>query len=392
MQSFSFDERGTRRLIDDPGSSDSTFPYDFVNDNNISVSTSSDHPKPARRLTLVDSIAILVGIIIGSGIFSSPGLALDRAGSPGLVLISWSLSGILVTLAAQCYLELGAMMPSAGGDFDYLKRAYGEQAAFSFAWYNFFVGKTGSQAIIATIFGRYFQSVIKGDTSSLLSDDTSADEDTITTKLLGVGLITIITIINCAGIKESAVVSIVLTSIKVLLVIMVFIFAIVYASHSNSNSRTISYNLSASSSFNGSNDFFSFATSMIACLWCFDGFADGNFLQEEMINPIRDLPWMICFGLGLVTCCYLLINIGYLSVLDKSTIIDSSAIAVQFGTTVSDSLFSSSSALPIILALGVSLSTMGSINGSIMTGGAPYAVCIHVSPCFMCICFIHFYK
>ena len=111
------------------------------------------HSAPNRVLSYVDGTAVLVGIMIGSGVFSSPGLALERAGSSGEMMLAWCVSGMLVFFCSSCYIELGGMMPSAGGDFDYLTRAFGDRAAFAFAWYNFFIGKSGSQAIIATIFG-----------------------------------------------------------------------------------------------------------------------------------------------------------------------------------------------------------------------------------------------
>lgn len=329
--------------------------------------------KPERKLTAVDGVAIVVGIIIGSGIFSSPGLALERCGSSGSVLIAWSLSGLVAMQAAFCYLELGSFIPSAGGDFDYLQRAYGERMAFSFAWFNFFVSKTGSQAIIATIFGRYFEAVILGDTSSLEGDDNSEPKESTTSKVAAVCLIVFITLLNCTGIKESAVLSMVLTTTKVLLIVMVFIFALVYISYSDESRQVVQENLSPSSSFNGTNNFLKFGSSLVACLWSFDGFADGNFLLEELIHPIRDLPRIILGGMTLVTVCYLLINIGYLSVLDKQTIIDSKAIAVQFGDTVSDTLFhKGKNVLALVLAFGVSMSTAGALNGSIMTGGRAF--------------------
>jgi amino acid transporter len=243
--------------------------------------------------------------------------------------------------------------------------------AFTFAWFNFFVSKTGSQAIIATIFGRYFEAVLAGDTSSLVDDSSSSDsKESPTSKAAAVILIIVITLLNCAGIKESAVLSMVLTTTKVLLVLLVFVFAIVYISYDKSSADVERQNLSPDTSFNGSNNFLHFGSALVACLWSFDGFADGNFLLEELVHPIRDLPRIIFVALTLVTICYLLINIGYLSVLDKQTIIDSKAIAVQFGDTVSDTLFhKGKNVLALILAFGVSLSTAGAANGSIMTGG-----------------------
>ena len=114
------------------------------------------------RYSFIDALGIVCGIIIGSGIFSSPGVALERAGSPGLTLIAWAFAGCLVICTASCYMELASLMPKAGGDFEYLKRAFGDRAGFSFAWFNFWISKTGSQAIIVTIFGRYFDVLIGG--------------------------------------------------------------------------------------------------------------------------------------------------------------------------------------------------------------------------------------
>lgn len=331
---------------------------------------SNNKTAPSKRLTWIDGVAIIVGIMIGSGVFSSPGLALRRAGSPAVDLIAWSASGILVFLAAQCYLELGGMMPSAGGDFDYIGRAFGDRTAFSFAWFNFFVSKTGSQAIIATIFGRYFEAVVSSNTSHLVN--ASGQNETPTSKALAVLSIVVITALNCAGIKESAYVSIFLTTIKVLLVLSVFTFAIIFAASSKEHAVNISQNLSPTTSFQHSNGVVKFGTAMVACLWCYDGFGDGNFLQEEMVNPVRDLPRIIRAGLALVTACYILINVGYFSVLSVDQIISSKAIAVEYGDAVSDMFKTSKQVLPSALAFGVSLSTIGSLNGSIMTGGRAF--------------------
>ena len=92
-----------------------------------------------RSLTFYDGFGCVVGIMIGSGIFSSPGLAMERAGSSGLVLFAWVAAGLLVSNTCLVYSELAAMIPTAGGDFDYLRRAYGDKAAFAFAWFNFWV-------------------------------------------------------------------------------------------------------------------------------------------------------------------------------------------------------------------------------------------------------------
>lgn len=156
-------------------------------------------------------------------------------------------------------------MPSAGGDFDYLKRAYGPRVAFSFAWYNFFIGKTGSQAIISLIFGRYFEAVLLNDLSRLQfsssdSSSSSTHSESYTSKFLAITLIILTTFINCVGIKESAIFSIILTITKVILVLLVFLFAIIFILIHTSNSTIAYHNLSPKYSFDGTKDIFYFGS------------------------------------------------------------------------------------------------------------------------------------
>ena len=310
-----------------------------------------------RSLTFVDSYSIIVGIIIGSGIFSSPGVALSRAGSTGAVLIAWFLSGILVCVTAQCYFELGSLFPTAGGDYDYLMAAYGEATAFSFAWFNFFISKPGSQAIIATIFGRYISSIdmIRNNNYS----QTISTEESASTKFFAILLIVILTFLNCSGLKESTYLQKILTGAKIFLVLSIFLISMVYSY----NYPTKFYeNLSPSISFQDTK-VLSFGSAMIACLWSFDGWADMNFMLEELLDT-RQLPSIVWASLFTVTFIYILANIAYFSVLSKDEVMNSPAIAVQVGHIIDPSFI-----LPAIFSLGVALSAAGSDNGSIMTGG-----------------------
>jgi amino acid transporter len=335
----------------------------LLNNKDELVVTTEEKTELKRSLSFFDSWAIVVGIIIGSGIFSSPGLALSHAGSPGLDLVAWAVSGCLVMITAQGYFELGMMMPGAGGDYEYLNRAYGKVVAFSFAFFNFFISKSGSQAIIATIFGRYVERIIFNNTSTTTINDEEGES--FTTKVCAVSLIIFITLVNCAGIKESTKLQNALTILKIILVIFLFIVSLIYAINSSS---TMESNLSFKTSFNGSNGILNFGSAMVACLWSFDGWADLNFMMEEILD-VRQLPMIVLSGLATVTFIYLLANFAYLSVLSANDVENSSAIAVDLGNTVSGELFNSSHVLSLIFAFGVALSTMGSNNGSIMTGG-----------------------
>lgn len=192
-------------------------------------------PSLSRTLGFVDGVCILISIIIGSGIFSSPGETLNRSGSPGAALISWCISGsyehfsvspivlgFLVIIASFCYAELGAMMPSTGGDFNYLYKAYGDYAAFSFTWFYFWISKPGSQAIVATVFGNYLVQLFTGLGNS--------DGNTTTAKILSVTLLVSLIILNCLGVKSSKSIANVLTCLKIALIFLVFVSGIVYVS------------------------------------------------------------------------------------------------------------------------------------------------------------------
>jgi amino acid transporter len=345
----------------------------IVSEQNPKAETSSSQSLK-RSLTFTDGLGIIVGIIIGSGIFSSPGVALSRAGSSGAMILAWIVSGILVFLASQCYMELAGMFPSAGGDYEYLSQAYGEYMAFSFAWFYFFISKTGSCAIIALVFARYIEYVLDlthHSSNSSMSNIHNGGEETFTSKAIAIAVVIIISAINCQEVSESAFVQKVMTSLKLLLVLMLFLLALLYLvipSSIESSSDTNTGGSKSSSLFAGTANIASFSSSLIACLWCFDGWADLNFMQEELIRPEVDFVRTMLSGIAIVTVAYVLANIAYLSVLPNSDIIASNAIAIDVGHQI-DASWKSGNFFATIFALGVAFSAAGSLNGTIMTGG-----------------------
>jgi L-type amino acid transporter 9 len=310
-----------------------------------------------RTLGFYDGLGVMISIMIGSGIYASPGVALERSGSPGASLLAWCTSGILVCIASLCYVELGAMIPTAGGDFDYLTKAYGPAAGFSFAWYCFWICKPGAQAIIATVFGNYLMMAITGDT-------TIFDGNHILTypKLLAVLLIFILTLVNCLGVKESSKIINFLTILKLLLVVMLLLFSLYFITYIDHNTMYTNFSnrVFMDDKILHYNNFF---TSMIPCLFAFDGWADVNYLMEELIDSHIILHKLIVCGVVLVTICYVIANIAYLTVLPSLDIMTSNAVALNFGNAVLGKFGT------LIFSVGVALSTMGSTNGSILTGG-----------------------
>jgi amino acid transporter len=203
-----------------------------------SVSSLSGERRLQRRLGFWDGTCILITIIIGSGIFSSPGETLDRSGSPMGALVAWTISGVLVITAALCYAELGALMPSSGGDYEYLLKVYGKSTAFSFAWFYFWIAKTGGQAIISTVFGNYIIKLYSGlrDTDDD-GDDDGSEGNPYVAKSFAMGLIVIMTTLNMLGVKESSFVVNSLTALKLALVAVLCFSGIYYVSKNTDTAR-----------------------------------------------------------------------------------------------------------------------------------------------------------
>lgn len=314
-----------------------------------------------KSLTFIDGLGIIIGIVIGSGVFSSPGVTLTRAGSPINAMLAWLTAGILVFLASQCYMELGRMFPSSGGDYEYLKQTYGDVVAFTFTWFYFWISKSGSQAIIGTIFGRYFTSLLELISNRSLNIGYYGNES-ITTKLFAIVCIIILTINNCRSVKESATVQNVFATLKVLLIIILLLISVIYVIFVEH--ETLQVNMSSKAPLSLS----SLVFSLIPCLWSFDGWGDLNFMQEELKDPANDFHRVITFGIMIITVCFLLANLSYFAVLQSEQILSTATIAETVGLSM-DETFSTQRLFSIIFSLGVAVSTVGSMNGSIMTGG-----------------------
>jgi amino acid transporter len=308
-----------------------------------------------RYLGYYDGMGVIISIMIGSGIFASPGIVLQRAGSPLLVLLAWLLSGVIVMITSLCYTELGSRYPSAGGDYEYLTRAYGKPIGFSFIWYYFWISKPGSQAIIATVFGDYFFRALTGM-------PPSAADDSYLQKIFSVSLILVLTFINCLGIKESSTVINILTFMKLMLIVFIAISGVVFVTHDSSILRENFTSHHSSSSSSGQP--MTFFSSLIPCLWAYDGWADLNFLLEELKAPLngRSLSLLVCSSIAVVMLCYFCTNIAYFIVLPAESILSTTTVGLDYGQSVHR-------VAGVVMTLGIMFSTIGSAHGSILTGG-----------------------
>ncbi|KAL4914265.1 amidase signature domain-containing protein [Aspergillus aurantiobrunneus] len=306
-----------------------------------------------KTLSYINGLSLVVGLVIGSGIFSSPSQVNANAGSPGGTLIAWIVAGFLAWTGAASYAELGGAIPLNGGAQAYLSKIFGELAGFLFTWCAVLVLKPGSAAIISIIFGEY---VVR----AVLGAEVEQINPWINKGVAFCGLF-VVTCLNCLSTRLAARIGDLFMFFKFVALIGVTIIGIVVAATGLSSKGRANEEWKTSW-FEGTNmDISGWAMALYAGLWAFDGWDNTNYVTGEFKNPNRDLPRVIHTAMPLVIVCYLLANISYFLVLPHSTIEASNTIAVQFG----DKVFGGVGAL--IFALVVSASCFGALNATIFT-------------------------
>ncbi|KAL8698466.1 MAG: hypothetical protein Q9201_006561, partial [Fulgogasparrea decipioides] len=319
-----------------------------------------------KSITYLNGLSLIVGLIIGSGIFSSPAQITTNAGSPGASLIVWLVAGILAWTGAASYAELGGAIPLNGGAQVYLSKIFGDLFGFLFTWCSVFVLKPGSAAIIAIILGEY---VVRAFTPSSRSSTDPLPETTLSTIWINKGIsllaLTCVTVLNCVSTKLATRTGDLFMFFKFLALLSIAITGLVVAF---TNTTLTSYSPNdewkSDSWFAGTNTNPSnWAVALYAGLWAFDGWDNTNFVLGEFRNPTRDLPRVIHTAMPLVILSYLLATLSYTLVLPAKTIASSNTIAVTFGARV----FGPTGAL--ILALFVSASCFGALNATTFTSG-----------------------
>ncbi|CAI6334007.1 unnamed protein product [Periconia digitata] len=306
-----------------------------------------------KSLTYLNGLSLVVGLIIGSGIFSSPSQVNRNAGSPGASLLVWAIAGILAWTGAASYAELGGAIPLNGGAQVYLSKIFGEWAGFLFTWCAVVVLKPGSAAIIAIIFGEYIVRAFMGP---------DALEAVWLNKGVGLAGLVVVTLLNCISTKLGTRSADVFMFLKFVALLGVTIIGIVVAVTGFSYTGEANDDWKTKGWFEGtSTNISNWAVALYSGLWAFDGWDNVNYVTGEFKNPAKDLPRVIHTSLPLVILCYIMANVAYFLVLPTSLIESSNAIAVAFGHQVFGPIGS------FILALFVSGSCFGALNATTFT-------------------------
>jgi len=324
--------------------------------------TASDvsvRPELARDLGASHATAIVVGTIIGSGIFLVPAEMMQAAGSAKLVYLAWLVGGLLSFFGAITYAELGAMKPQAGGEYVYIRDGYGPLAAFLYAWTWFLIAKPASIATLATGFVR-----VLGTFSALsfLANKVVSVPFSITYgQLLAIMAAILISLLNYIGIKKAGDFQLVFTVLKVVIILSIVVLGFSYSRGSWQNFAGI---------FTGARGGMAgFMAALVAALWAYDGWNDLNMVSGEVRNPERNIPIALIFGVALVAMLYMLVNAAVQYVLPASSIAASPRPASDAMALVLGSLGAG------IVSAGMALSMLVAMNGTVMSGArVPFAV------------------
>lgn len=334
-----------------------------MNDNS-SVHTSSDATQSSKRNTkklgLFLTTSIMIGTMIGSGIFKKAGPMAELLGSPVLLLGVWVLAGFITLCGALANAEIAGVIPSEGGQYKYFQIMYGELVAFLYGWSILLVIQTGSIAGIAYIFSEYLITVVPLHTKltsliHVVGSDSILISKELSVKLTTIGLILLLTLVNIRGVLFGAWTSGIFTTLKIGAVLVMILLCYGYADAQISN-----ITMTPTHSLGGIALFGAVIAALSKAFWAYDGWNSITYISSEISNPQRTIPKALIAGVCIVILLYCLLNTAFVVVLPIQEIASSSLVA----SDVMQKVIGSHGAIAI--AVVVMVSTFGAVNGTIL--------------------------
>jgi APA family basic amino acid/polyamine antiporter len=329
-----------------------------------------------RGLGLIAAISIVVGNVIGTGVFLKTRVMTCNVGTPGMVITVWIAAGILSLAGALTYAELAAMMPRAGGEYVFVREAYGTGAGFLYGWMQIFIAKTGSQASVAVALAIFLNDLTGGAlkanyfTLPIFGYEIPFGH----LQVVALAAIAIVTLINCATVIVSGHVAAFLTVIKIALVLCVGIGAFLFSREGSWSHFTMldvggaCEGVSASARFGVAG----FGAAMLGALWGYDGWNNLTLVAGEVKNPQRNIPLALIGGMLLIITLYVFVNIAYFYALTPTQIASvpkASSVAAEVARTFMGPVAVS------LIAAALLASSVGTLHTSILTGArVPYAM------------------
>ena len=321
--------------------------------------------KLQRVLGLWSAVSIVIGTVIGSGVFLVPSSMIRNVGSVEKLFVVWIVAGLLSLFGALTYAELAAAMPEAGGEFVYLSAAYGPFWGFLYGWTQFWVAKSGSIATLAAGFYTYLTLFFPalglpilvlpwhiGPGGALLEIHYG--------QLVAIAVILILASVNYVGVRSGGNLQVTVTAVKMALIAAVIVIGIFCRQGDYSHLRL---HVSSAAGIAG------FFAAMVSALWAYDGWNNVSMVSSEIRDPGRNLPRSLILGTVVVIGTYLLINLAYFHVLSPAQVASSHRVAADMMSV----LYGSAAARAITIAVLISI--IAALNGSILSGArVPYAM------------------
>ncbi len=336
------------------------------------MTASGDAGKPAfarvhliRALGLFDATTIIMGGMIGSGIFIVSADMARALGSPGLLLAAWVVTALMTVMSALSYGELAAAMPHAGGQYVFLREAYGPLFGFLYGWTLFLVIQTGTIAAVVVAFAKFLGLFVPWISASTKLLSLPLGYSITSQHLTAILIVALLTWLNCRGLRQGATVQNVFTVAKIGGLLVLLVVGFMFPANPEAQSANFS-NLFPDSISLGTLAVLGGA--LVGSLFSADAWNNVTFTGSEVVNPQRNLPRSLFFGTAAVSIIYLLINIVYLRVLPLASI--ASAPEDRVGTLAAQSLMGPWGLTFINLAILVS--TFGCANGLILSGARVY--------------------
>ena len=298
--------------------------------------------QPRATLTLFDAVAMIVGLIVGAGIFGTPSIVAGAAGSAEAMLAVWVAGGIFAVIGALCYGELATAFPSAGGEYHFIRRAFGPSLAFLYGWARMTVIVAGSIGVFAYLFGDYLSRVVN------LGPHSSA--------IWAALVVVVLTIVNYAGIREGKATQNVFTVLEVCGLMLIVIAGLMLAPEPAPATPAAA---------GGSNPWYfgaGLATAMLFVLFTYGGWNDAAYISAEVRDRSRNMVRALLIAIGLVMALYLLVNLAYAKGLGFDALARSDAVAADllkrvWGTTGEK-----------VISVMIAIAALTSVNGSMIVG------------------------
>jgi APA family basic amino acid/polyamine antiporter len=344
----------------------------------------STAPKLVRGLGLMDASMIVVGSMIGSGIFITSAESARLVGAPGWLLVAWALAGVLTITGALCCAELAAMMPRAGGQYVFLREAYGPAAGFLFGWSLLLVIQTGTIAAVAVAFARFM-----GVLTPQISESNYIIAPThlffgyaislSTAQLVAIVLILVLTISNTRGLKTGKLIQNTFTFTKTAALVGLILVGLFLGWNNQSAAYTSSWWNPLANGWNptvaqpglGATGtpalLMLLGLAMVGPLFAQSAWNNVTFTGSEVREPGRNLPRALLIGCGIVVTLYLLANVAYIGTLSLGTI---QKPMNSVATATMQAVFNRPGT--IIMAVAIMISTFGCNNGLILAGARVY--------------------